>query len=56
MQTLGETAAVVRAGPLFQAVPSVKAGHVVYLEDRNMSQAFSSNSVPGLSGRWTRRC
>ncbi|MGI5502891.1 iron-siderophore ABC transporter substrate-binding protein [Lentzea sp. CA-135723] len=49
MQAIGDTAAVVKADPLFQAVPSVKAGRSVLLEDRQVSQAFSSNSVPGLA-------
>jgi iron complex transport system substrate-binding protein len=38
----------VKGDKLLQAVPSVKAGHVVYLDDKDISAAFSSNSVLGL--------
>ena len=34
---------------LFQAIPSVKAGHVAYMDDKDISNAFSSASVAGLS-------
>jgi iron complex transport system substrate-binding protein len=39
----------VKSDKLFQAVPSVKAGHVAYMDDKNISNAFSSSSVGGLS-------
>ncbi|GAA2507737.1 ABC transporter substrate-binding protein [Winogradskya humida] len=45
---IGVTAADVKSDKLLQAVPSVKAGHVVYLDDNGISTAFSSNSVLGL--------
>ncbi len=45
---IGLTAADVKADKLLQAVPSVKAGHVAYLDDSAISNAFSSNSVLGL--------
>jgi iron complex transport system substrate-binding protein len=38
----------VKSDKLLQVVPSVKAGHVVYLDDNAISAAFSSNSVLGL--------
>jgi iron complex transport system substrate-binding protein len=34
---------------LFQAVPSVQAGRVAYMDDADISAAFSSSSVGGLS-------
>ncbi|MBM2619037.1 ABC transporter substrate-binding protein [Actinoplanes sp. LDG1-06] len=39
----------VKSDKLFQAVPSVKAGHVAYMDDKDISNAFSSASVAGLS-------
>jgi iron complex transport system substrate-binding protein len=39
----------VKNDKLFQAVPSVKAGHVAYMDDPMISNAFSSASVGGLS-------
>ncbi len=39
----------VKNDKLFQAVPSVKAGHVAYMDDPVISSAFSSASVGGLS-------
>jgi iron complex transport system substrate-binding protein len=39
----------VKNDKLFQAVPSVKAGHVAYMDDPAISNAFSSSSVGGLS-------
>ena len=45
---IGLTADEVKADKLLQAVPSVKAGHVAYLDDAAISNAFSSNSVLGL--------
>ncbi|GAB2611475.1 ABC transporter substrate-binding protein [Paractinoplanes abujensis] len=39
----------VKGDKLFQAVPSVKAGHVAYMDDKDISNAFSSSSVAGLS-------
>ncbi|WP_067507880.1 iron-siderophore ABC transporter substrate-binding protein [Actinoplanes sp. TFC3] len=38
----------VKNDKLLQNVPSVKAGHVVYLDDPAISNAFSSNSVLGI--------
>lgn len=35
--------------PLYQAVPSVKAGRSVVLSDKAVSDAFSSASVPGMT-------
>ena len=43
------TLAQAKADKLFQAVPSVKAGHVAYMDDKDISNAFSSSSVAGLS-------
>ena len=45
---IGVPVAEVKGDKLLQAVPSVKAGHVVYLDDPAISAAFSSNSVLGL--------
>ncbi|GIE95602.1 ABC transporter substrate-binding protein [Paractinoplanes rishiriensis] len=39
----------VKNDKLFQAVPSVQAGHVAYMDDADISAAFSSSSVGGLS-------
>ncbi|GAA0516621.1 ABC transporter substrate-binding protein [Paractinoplanes deccanensis] len=39
----------VKSDKIFQAVPSVKAGHVAYMDNKDISTAFSSNSVGGLS-------
>jgi iron complex transport system substrate-binding protein len=39
----------VKSDKLFQAVPSVKAGHVAYMDDKDISNAFSSSSIAGLS-------
>jgi len=46
---IGVTADEVRSDKLLQVVPSVQAGHVVYLDDKTISTAFSSNSVLGLT-------
>lgn len=43
------TLAQVKGDKLFQAVPSVKAGHVAYMDNKDISNAFSSASVGGLS-------
>ncbi len=43
------TLAQAKDDKLFQAVPSVKAGHVAYMDDKDISNAFSSSSVAGLS-------
>ena len=43
------TLAQAKGDKLFQAVPSVKAGHVAYMDDKDISNAFSSSSVAGLS-------
>lgn len=45
---IGIDVANVKADKLLQAVPSVKAGHVVYLDDKSISSAFSSNSALGI--------
>ncbi|MFI5931554.1 iron-siderophore ABC transporter substrate-binding protein [Actinoplanes sp. NPDC051494] len=45
---IGVEADVVKSDKLLQAVPSVKAGHVVYLDNKDISTAFSSNSILGL--------
>ncbi|GLY08182.1 ABC transporter substrate-binding protein [Actinoplanes sp. NBRC 101535] len=45
---IGTTKQTLLDDKLFQAVPSVKAGHVVYLEDKTISTAFASASVLGL--------
>lgn len=42
------TSEEVRGDRVLQAVPSVSAGNVVYLEDQAISNAFSSGSVLGL--------
>ncbi|MDY7085506.1 MAG: iron-siderophore ABC transporter substrate-binding protein [Actinomycetota bacterium] len=39
----------VKSDKLFQAVPSVKAGRVAYMDNKDISNAFSSSSVAGLS-------
>ncbi|MET0424634.1 MAG: ABC transporter substrate-binding protein [Actinoplanes sp.] len=39
----------VKSDKLFQAVPSVKAGHVAYMDNQDISNAFSSSSIAGLS-------
>lgn len=46
---IGVSAQEITGDPLFQAVPSVKAGHVVVLSDKNVSLAFSSATPLGLS-------
>ncbi|MDT8913058.1 iron-siderophore ABC transporter substrate-binding protein [Amycolatopsis sp. PS_44_ISF1] len=46
---IGATADQVTGDPLFQSVPSVKAGHFVVLTDRTISQAFASGTPLGLS-------
>lgn len=46
---IGVDVSTVKNDKLFQAVPSVKAGHVAYLDNKDISTAFSSNSVGGLS-------
>jgi iron complex transport system substrate-binding protein len=45
---IGITVDNVKSDKLLQAVPSVKAGHVVYLDNKDISSSFSSNSVLGL--------
>ncbi len=44
---IGVSADEVKADKLLQAVPSVKAGRVVYLDNKDISSAFASNSVLG---------
>ncbi|MEU0465996.1 iron-siderophore ABC transporter substrate-binding protein [Amycolatopsis sp. NPDC006131] len=46
---IGIDASQIDSDPLFQAVPSVKAGHVVVLSDKTISQAFASATPLGLS-------
>ncbi|MDQ0376259.1 iron-siderophore ABC transporter substrate-binding protein [Amycolatopsis thermophila] len=46
---IGVSADEITKDPLFQAVPSVKAGHVVVLSDQTVSQAFASATPLGLS-------
>jgi iron complex transport system substrate-binding protein len=46
---IGVPLSSVKSDKLFQAVPSVKAGHVAYMDDKDISTAFSSASVGGLS-------
>ncbi|GAA1616231.1 iron-siderophore ABC transporter substrate-binding protein [Actinoplanes couchii] len=45
---IGTTKQTLLDDKLFQAIPSVKAGHLVYLEDKTISTAFASASVLGL--------
>ncbi|WP_221353410.1 iron-siderophore ABC transporter substrate-binding protein [Streptomyces beigongshangae] len=45
MSPIGITAAKISSDPLFKAVPSVKKGHSVVFDDRNISQAFATDSV-----------
>ncbi|WP_033344013.1 ABC transporter substrate-binding protein [Catenuloplanes japonicus] len=44
---IGITADEVKGDKLLQSVPSVSAGHVVYLDNKDISSAFASNSVLG---------
>lgn len=46
---IGANPEQVTGDPLYQAIPSVKAGNSTVLSDQNTSLAFSSNSVVGLS-------
>ncbi|MFI5835708.1 ABC transporter substrate-binding protein [Micromonospora sp. NPDC051300] len=46
---IGVTSDSVKSDKLVQAVPSVEAGRAVYLDDKAISDAFSSNSVLGLT-------
>ncbi|NKQ51321.1 iron-siderophore ABC transporter substrate-binding protein [Amycolatopsis sp. K13G38] len=46
---IGVTAEQINADPLFQAVPSVRAGHGLVLSDQSISQAFASATPLGLS-------
>ncbi|SIS03502.1 ABC transporter substrate-binding protein [Williamsia sterculiae] len=47
MQPISADATAIADDPLWGAVPSVAAGRGVLLDDRNVSQAFSSASVAG---------
>lgn len=47
MQAISGNAADVSGDPLWRAVPSVAAGRGLVLDDKNLSNAFSSSSVPG---------
>jgi iron complex transport system substrate-binding protein len=47
MQAISGNAADVTADPLWATVPSVAAGRGVVLDDKNLSLAFASSSVPG---------
>lgn len=49
MTPIGVDARQITEDPLFQAVPSVRAGHSVLLSDKAVSQAFASATAPGLS-------
>ncbi|WP_433869063.1 iron-siderophore ABC transporter substrate-binding protein [Saccharopolyspora sp. CA-218241] len=46
---IGVDSSEITSDPLFQAVPSVRAGRSVVLDDPTVSQAFASASVHGLS-------
>jgi iron complex transport system substrate-binding protein len=41
-------AGLITGDPLWQAIPSVQAGHGVVLEDQTLVSAFSSGSVLGM--------
>jgi iron complex transport system substrate-binding protein len=47
MQAISGNAADVTADPLWATVPSVAAGRGIVLDDKNLSLAFASSSVPG---------
>ncbi|GAB3569885.1 iron-siderophore ABC transporter substrate-binding protein [Amycolatopsis endophytica] len=49
MSPIGVSADEITNDPLFQAVPSVKAGHVVVFSDKMISLAFASATPLGLS-------
>ncbi|HVV12183.1 iron-siderophore ABC transporter substrate-binding protein [Amycolatopsis sp.] len=46
---IGVTADSVTADPLFQTIPSVKAGRSIVFSDKTISSAMSSATVPGLT-------
>jgi iron complex transport system substrate-binding protein len=41
-------AAQITGNPLWQAIPSVQAGHAVVMEDQTLVSAFSSSSALGI--------
>jgi iron complex transport system substrate-binding protein len=45
MAPIGVKAQDITGDPLFQAVPSVKAGHVVVFDDKTIASAFATDSV-----------
>ncbi|NEA30630.1 iron-siderophore ABC transporter substrate-binding protein [Streptomyces sp. SID13031] len=45
MAPIGVDAAKISDDPLFKAVPSVKAGHVVVFTDKTLSSAFATDSI-----------
>ncbi|MCS7481070.1 ABC transporter substrate-binding protein [Umezawaea endophytica] len=49
MFPIGGDAAVLKADPVLNGIPSAKAGHLVILEDKALSDAFSSGSTLGTS-------
>ncbi len=46
---IGSDAGVLKADPVLNGIPSAKAGHLVILEDKALSDAFSSGSTLGVS-------
>jgi iron complex transport system substrate-binding protein len=45
MAPIGVDASTISDDPLFKAVPSVKAGHVVVFTDKTLSSAFATDSI-----------
>ncbi|MEW2546187.1 iron-siderophore ABC transporter substrate-binding protein [Streptomyces sp. NPDC047002] len=45
MTTIGVPASKITGDRLYRAIPGVKAGHSVVMDDRNVSQAFATDSV-----------
>jgi len=46
---IGSDAGALKADPVLNGIPSAKAGHLVILEDKALSDAFSSGSTLGVS-------
>lgn len=46
---INATADAIRADPVLSRTPAAQAGHLVVLDDKTTSDAFSSGSVPGTS-------
>jgi iron complex transport system substrate-binding protein len=46
---IGADAGVLKADPVLNGIPSAKAGHLVVLDDKALSDAFSSGSTLGVS-------